>query len=143
MSYDSNFRFEGINENIAKQINDKSNYKPYKVDGQYAVTDASWYEHRDDLLYVSHHNPTTLITVTIYGEDDGDIKREYYLNGQVQEVTPTITFPPCTLPVPTVFHSKVTVKILGEPITIEVEHVGTKSQEQLSAMALDLIRKSL
>lgn len=145
MSYDSNFHIEGINREIADFIGSLTNYQPYPhgISGEYRVSDTSWYEHESDLRTVSERYPTRLITVTIYGEEDGDIKRKYFRNGQMQSVTPTITWPECTLPKPHVFNTKVALKVLGEVITIEVEHIGIKSEAELHEMAKSILRNAI
>lgn len=102
-----------------------------------------WYEHEEELKAVSLQFPLSRITVTGYGENDGDIWRKYFVNGKMQSHRLAIEFPPCALVSPGVSLATINVTVLGNDIPVEVEYVGTKTDEQLYAMAKGQIRASL
>ena len=56
---------------------------------------AKWYEHErwPDMAALSKIYPHLVFTVQAWGDDAGDLWREYWHNGKVQEIFPTIKWP--------------------------------------------------
>ena len=59
----------------------------------------TWYEHEQDMLYISEVFPGTEFILTGVGEEFPDMWKKRFVNGQVDEVRATLTwpeFPPLT-----------------------------------------------
>lgn len=52
-----------------------------------------WYDWLDDLRRLSLRWPNAVLEVTRWGEDDGDIERQFFHNGQVRGGKAEIVFP--------------------------------------------------
>ena len=53
---------------------------------------ATWYTYHEDMLCLSTFFPDIIFRLDGYGEDDGDIWREYYLDGKYQKAKANLVF---------------------------------------------------
>lgn len=60
-------------------IAELAGYDEYLFDGE----SCKWYDHEDDMKKYSLQHPYALFEVTGYGEEAGDIWREFYKNGKM------------------------------------------------------------
>lgn len=102
-----------------------------------------WYDHEDELKAVSLRHPLSRISVTGYGEEQGDIWRKYFVAGQMQKHKLEITFPPCTLTPPKTNYATISVTVMGVDIPVEVEYVGEKNEDELYELAREQVRRIL
>ena len=102
-----------------------------------------WYGHEDNLKAVSKAHPLSLITVTGYGEEQGDIWRKYFLAGQMQTCKLEIKFPPCTLVRPDVKIATIDVTVMGHDVPVEIEYIAPKTADELYEMAKAQLKSTL
>ena len=82
-----------VNEAVRAEIGFEMHSYPDEPDCLH-ITDVSWYAFEADFMAVSKRFPNAVLEVTRYGEDDGDIERKFFHNGQVGGGKATIVFPP-------------------------------------------------
>lgn len=78
---------EGVNEDILmERLRDENEEAAYALDSYGDSADAcKWYEHVKELKSFSSKYPGWLFTLDINGEETGDVRRVYFLNGKAQE----------------------------------------------------------
>jgi len=56
--------------------------------------ETKWYDMEKDMREYSKTHPKTLFLIIGIGEEDGDMWKEYYLNGKMQRSAAVITYAP-------------------------------------------------
>jgi hypothetical protein len=113
MGYLSNFyiKFENLNEfseeeqeeildEIVGNIDFIENYlsdDEFYNNSEITAYQLKWYEYEDDLIKISERFPELKFKVDVYGENDGDIVRIYFYNGECQREKGIIGFRECLL----------------------------------------------
>lgn len=79
---------------LEKELNEDtpSGYGPWMhfVNGN--ADSCKWYDHDDDMRWLSNKFPTVLFTLKGEGEESGDLWVKYYKGGKCQEARAEITF---------------------------------------------------
>jgi len=52
----------------------------------------SWYKHEKDMMKYSEEHPSTVFELVGVGEDDGDMWKKYFKNGDMQVSKAVITY---------------------------------------------------
>ena len=148
MGYYTRFKIEidRDGDQVIETLTQTSDYNKFQHNGagSWSSEDAwKWYNHEDELQAVSKAHPLSRITVTGYGEEQGDIWRKYFLAGQMQSHALEIKFPPCTLVRPEVKIVTINVTVLGHDVPVEVEYIAPKTDDELYAMAKEQLRRML
>lgn len=78
---------EGVDEDILiERLRDEFEDASYALDESGDSADqCKWYDHVSDMKKFSAKYPEWLFTLDIKGEETGDIRRVYFLNGKAQE----------------------------------------------------------
>lgn len=79
----------GTSNEHEKAIAELAGYDEYLFDDE----ENRWYEHEADMKKYSLQHPGDLFEVTGYGEEAGDIWREFYKNGKMCGGKATIVLP--------------------------------------------------
>ncbi len=61
---------------------------------EFSISEASWYDNEDDCLRFSKKYPNTTITVHGDGEENGDIWKARYRNGEFERIKLEVVLPP-------------------------------------------------
>ena len=78
---------------IENYLSDEEFYKNYEI----TAYQLKWYDYENDLFKISERFPELKFKVDVYGEDDEDISRVYFYNGECQREKGNISFGECLL----------------------------------------------
>lgn len=88
-NYELTFNGDVSEETLADLL---TNTTGYTWDDNLELHDAKWYNHHNDMIYVSTQYPYVEFTLKGEGEESGDLWKTYYLNGKYQEAKAKITY---------------------------------------------------
>ena len=95
MGYYTNYQLEtnapGIEEEIARDIANRSGYEGDIF--RHAFCEVKWYEHERDMLHVSKRFPNVVFILSGEGEENNDVWKKRFLNGEVWEIRPEVSWP--------------------------------------------------
>lgn len=93
MGYYTSYTLKCDNYEIISQLREENDHAKYALDNNGEPRDdCKWYEHEKDLRIFSKKHPDVLFILEGEGEETGDIWKEYYKNGKMQQVVAKIVF---------------------------------------------------
>lgn len=86
------YAFERALEDFVEDLDEKSgnDFILSLVSGE----EVKWYEHEEDMKFLSQQFPDILFKLHGEGEENGDIWDKYFMNGKMQHCHAVMTIPP-------------------------------------------------